>query len=182
MTSGRKHAPVSKALDEWPAAMAVVRAHEVQMDRPRVVGIETRYIGGNHLLRGALVHVESVIRGSVRDRARRTPEVTDDEELWRRPVAPEDEVRVRCPTGLPKVVQAPELECFAYLAPAAVERTDVGLEREVLATARMAASAQRRPLDAFVNDAVARELRALGLLRTDETTAPGAERGARDHG
>ena len=152
------------------------------MDRPRVIGIETRYVGRNHLLRGALVRVESVIRGSVRDRARSAPEVKDDEELWRRPVAPEDEVRIRCPDGLPKIVRAPELQCFEYLAPAAVERTDVGLEREVLATARMAASAQRRPLDAFVNDAVARELRALGLLRTSEMAAPAAERGARDHG
>jgi hypothetical protein len=152
------------------------------MDRPKVVGSETHYIGRNQLLRGSLVRVESVIRGSVRERERRAPEVKDDEELWRRPVAPEDEVRIRCPDGLPKVVRAPELQCFAYLAPAAVERTDVGLEREVLATARMAASAQRRPLDAFVNDAVARELRALGLLRTDQTAAPAAERGAREHG
>ena len=52
------------------------------------------------------------------------------------------------------------------------QHTDVGLEREVLATARMAASAQRRPLDAFVNDAVARELRALG------TTSNGPDGGA----
>jgi hypothetical protein len=152
------------------------------MDRPKIVGSETQYIGRNQLLRGSLVRVESVIRGSVRERERRAPEVKDDEELWRRPVAPEDEVRIRLPDGLPKVVRAPDLQCFAYLAPAAVERTDVGLEREVLATARMAASAQRRPLDAFVNDAVARELRALGLLRTDQTAAPAAERGAREHG
>ena len=53
--------PVSKPLDECLAAMAVVRAREVQMDRPKIVGSETQYIGRNQLLRGSLVRVESVI-------------------------------------------------------------------------------------------------------------------------
>src|SRR5487761_2322014 len=80
--------PVSKALDECREQWLLCALHEVRMNRPRVLGIETQYMGRNRLLRGALVRVESVIRGSVRDRARRAPEVTDDEELWRRPVAP----------------------------------------------------------------------------------------------
>jgi hypothetical protein len=51
------------------------------MTKTQIIGIETEYSGGNRTFRGQRARVVSIIRGSVRDRTRRTPEVTDDEEL-----------------------------------------------------------------------------------------------------
>src|SRR5690348_8453509 len=108
------------------------------MTKPQIIGIETEYIGSNRMFRGQAARVVSVIRGSVRDRTRRTPEVTDDEELWLRPVAPEDDVRVRLGGVLPKVVRATELACFRHLAPTLV-RVEVQLGESVVREAKAAA-------------------------------------------
>src|SRR5438552_8203797 len=135
---------------------------EVQMTKPKIIGIETEYIGTHRMFRGQAARVVSVIRGSVRDRTRRTPEVTDDEELWLRPVAPEDDVRVRL-GGVPKVVRATELAWFRHLAPTLV-RVEVELEESVVREAKAAASMARRSLDAVVDEALTKHLRSIGFL------------------
>ena len=111
------------------------------------------------------MQVTSIIRGSVRNGVRRTPEVTEDEELHRRPVAPEDEVRVRARSGLPKVVRAPDLECFVHLLGPPRACVSVQIQASVLAEARSAARLSRRSLDLVVEDALSTHLRAMGLLR-----------------
>jgi hypothetical protein len=136
------------------------------MTRLRIIGNETEYIGPNPLLLGQSAHVVGIIRGSVRDRTRRSPEVTDNEELYARPVAPEDGVRVRIGGVLPKVVRATELACFRHLAGPPLVRVEVRLERAVLHEANVAAQISRRSLDAVLDEALTKHLRSIGFLRS----------------
>jgi hypothetical protein len=153
--------------------MAVVRAREVRMPNETIIGMRTRYVGTDELLRGEDVEVTAVIRGSVRGSPRRAPEVTEDEELWERPVAPEDDVRVRA-RGIPKLVRAPELACFSHLQAARYLPVEVQLEARILAEAQAAARLARRTLDAVVDEALAKHLRAIGFLRGHSGEVPAA--------
>ena len=134
--------------------------------KPKIIGIETEYIGGNRMFRGQRARIVSIIRGTVRDRTRRSPEVTDDEELWLRPVAPEDDVRVRLGGSLPKVVRATELACFQDLAGPPLVRVEVRLDENVVHEAKAAAQMSRRSLDSVLDEALTKHLRSIGFLRS----------------
>ena len=136
------------------------------MTKPRIIGSETEYIGKERMFRGGTARIVSIIRGSVRGHVRHSPEVTDDEELSERPVAPEDEVRVRLGGVLPKVVRATELACFQHLAGLTVVRVEVEIEENVLHQTRVAAQLARRSLDAVVDEALTKHLRSIGFLRS----------------
>ncbi len=136
------------------------------MTTPGIIGSETEYIGKERMFRGSSARIVSIIRGSVRGHVRRSPEVTDDEELTQRPVAPEDEVRVRLAGVLPKVVRATELACFRHLMGPALVRVEVAIEKNVLHETKVAAQIARRSLDAVVDEALTKHLRSIGFLRS----------------
>lgn len=146
------------------------------MSRPQIIGIETEYIGHNGMFRGQHARIVSIIRGSVRDRVRRSPEVTDDEELWLRPVAPEDDVRVRMGGVLPKVVHATELACFRHLMPTRVQ-VELRLEESILRETQSAARMARKSFDDVVDEALSKHLRSIGFLRSQSGEVYTGDRG-----
>jgi hypothetical protein len=72
----------------------------------------------------------------------------------------------------PVLVPAAELDVFRHLAPR-LTKMDIFLEQGIAQELLFAARPLARPLDALINDAVAADMRALGVDRTRWTTLVG---------
>ncbi len=135
------------------------------------IGVHCYYIGPHAALRNRRATILGVVRGK---RADGSPYIeTHDSEFEYEPVVPTEMVRVHITEcASPVLVPAAELDVFRHLAPR-LTKMDIFLERGIAQELLFAARHLARPLDALINDAVAADMRALGVDRTRWTTLVG---------